>query len=185
MILCGGVAVGGAVEIVKAGIGLLDGGGIEESGGVVPDPWEQAAVEDVAGQRGFELDVADEHDDGMEAVVGKVEELFEGFDVQQVLVKRILKPVPSLVNLLGPLGLFLGTEDPAFVVLGFDHEDPGRGDDDVVDLGAALAIGPRQIDVAEGPIKLRIELLETDAAYHDFAQPALECGTGRDFEDEP
>jgi hypothetical protein len=48
--------------------------------------------------------------------------------------------------------------------LGFDHENPELGDDDVVDLGGALAVRPWQIDVAEGPVKLRIELLEPDAA---------------------
>ena len=108
---------------------------------MVFDPWEQAAIEDVSRQRGFELRVADEHDERMEAVVGKAEELLEGFDVQQVLVQRVLKPVLRLVNLLGPLALFFGAEDPAFVVLGFDYENPERGDDDVVDLGGAIAVG--------------------------------------------
>lgn len=100
-------------------------------------------------------------------------------------MQRVLEPVLRLVDLLGPLGLFLGTEDPALVVLGFDHEDAERGDDDVVDLGGALAVGPWQIDVSEGTIELRIELLETDAAYHDLAQPTLENGTGQDFQEEP
>lgn len=185
MIPRGGFAVGGSVKFVEPCIGLLDCGKIEECHRVIRDPWEQASAENVARHLSFELAVADEHDDGVKVVIGKAEEQFESLYMQRILVKRVLKPMLRLVDLLSPLGLFLVAENPAFVVLRFDHKDPELGDDDVINLGGSLAVGARQVDVAEGSVEGRIESLECHASYHAFAQPALERRTTCEFQEQP
>ncbi len=119
----GGFAVGGAVEVIELGDGFLGGGGIDEGRGVTADPWDEAVVEDVGGHGGFQLGMADEEDDGEEAVLGEGEEVHEGTDVEPVLMEGILEAVFVAVDLLGPLALVFAAEDPATVVLGFDDED--------------------------------------------------------------
>lgn len=119
----GCLAVGGAVEFIETRGGLLPCGVIKERGRMVLDPWEQAAVEDVWRHLGFELGIADEEDDGAEAVFRKTEKRHQGADVEQILMQRILEAAFLTINLLRPLALFFGAEDPAFVVLGLDDED--------------------------------------------------------------
>lgn len=87
------------------------------------DPAQKSAVEDIFGHWSFEGGVADEEDHGEEAVLRQAEELFEGADVEMVLAERVLEPFLVLGDLLGPLGILFGTEDPTAVVLRFDHED--------------------------------------------------------------
>lgn len=114
------------------------------------------------------------------------EKLVEGFDVQQVLVLRVLKPVLRLVNLRGPLALFFGTEDPAFVVFRFNDEESKGGHDDVVELGGTLAVRawpfsshPKKGDSPHGESSLRRVVLvfstphcHASSSLH-FRHPAL------------
>ena len=53
----------------------------------------------------------------------QIEELHQCFDVEFVLMERVLEFVFPAVDLLRPLGLLFTTKDPATVVLGFDHKD--------------------------------------------------------------
>ncbi len=59
----------------------------------------------------------------MKMVFWQIEKLHECFDVEFVLMQRVLEFVFLAVDLLGPLGLLFATKDPATVVLGLDHED--------------------------------------------------------------
>lgn len=109
---------------------------------------EQAGeTDDIGAEIGFEYGVAGEHDEGMKIVIGQIEQGLERLDVAVVLAQRVLEPGFLLENLLGPLALVGTAEDPAGVVLGFDDEDAGGGDQDVVNLGGA--IGGWQGDVVE------------------------------------
>lgn len=137
----GGLAVGGLAEGFEAGNRGLHGGGIEEGSGVFSDPCEQAMVEDVAGHRGFEFGPTDEEDEGMKLVFGDAEKPGEDFHMEVVLMERILEAVFGSIDLLGPLTLLFRTEDPAFVVFRLDDEDAEGGDDDMIELGGALAVG--------------------------------------------
>ena len=106
------------------------------------------------------------------------EKLVEGCDVQQVLVLRVLKLVLRLVNLRGPLALFLGTE-----------ESKG-GHDDVVELGGTLTVRgwpfsshPKKGDSPHGESSpWRVVLVSSTPQIHasssiHFRHPALPgCG---------
>jgi len=179
----GGFAVGVQLVLGACFADLTDLSGIEDRVAVVFDPGEQALIDDVCGHRGFECRVADEEDDGSECGFGKCEEVHERADVELVLVKRILEPAFLPIDLLGPLALFFVTKDPAFVVFCFDHEDAEWGNDDVVELGGALAIGTREVEVVEGAIGFGIKLCQAlgDGA---FAEPAFKAGGGEDLDDD-
>ena len=106
------------------------------------------------------------------------EKLVEGCDVQPVLVLRVLNPVLRLVNLRGPLALFLGTE-----------ESKG-GHDNVVELGGTLAVSawpfsshPKKGDSPHGESSpRRVVLVSSTPQIHasssiHFRHPALPgCG---------
>ena len=68
VIASGSLAIGGSAEGFEAGVRDPHLVRIEEGGGVIFDPRQQAAVEDVAGHRGFEFGSADEKDEGMKTV---------------------------------------------------------------------------------------------------------------------
>lgn len=145
------------------------------------DPREQAVVEYVIGHRGFELRTADEEDQGMKAVFRDAEELRQSFHMEVVLMEWILEAIFRSVDLLGPLALFLGAEDPAFVVFGLDDKDAEGGDDDVIELGGALSIRSRQIEIVELPVELRIQPIQAPAD-HPLAEPTLEGCRAKEFE---
>ncbi len=73
---------------------------------------------------------------------------------------------------LGPLALFGAAEDPAFHVLGFHHEHPIRGDDDVVDLGGAVFRG--QGDVLDQMVMIFIKEQAGEGVDNELSQVALE-----------
>ena len=120
------------------------------------DPRQQAAVEDVAGHRGFEFGSADEKDEGMKTVPREAEKLREGLHVEVMLMKRIWEAVFGPVSLLRPLALPLGAEDPASIVFRLDDENAEGLDDDMIDLGASHTVGPWQIEIAERAVKRRV-----------------------------
>ena len=64
----------------------------------------------------------------------------ETFDVFIVLAKWILELVFSAVDRLSPRRTIRVSENPAFHVLGFDHEHTERGEYDMVDLGCATCL---------------------------------------------
>lgn len=175
------LAVGGARKRVESRICLLDGGSVEQRGGAIFDPRGQAAVEDISGHGGFEFRAADEKDEGMNAVFRHAEELRQGFDMEVVLMEWILEAVLGSIDLLGPLALLFGTEDPAFVVFRFNDEDAESGHDHMVELGGALAIRAGEIDVVELAVELRIQAVQTPAD-HPLADPAFDAGRCEDFE---
>ena len=171
----GGFAVGRLAEGFEAGIREVHGVGIEEAGGVVFDPRQQAAIQDVGGHGCFELRPADEEDEGMNVILVDAQELCQGFHMEVVLMERILKAVSGPIDLLGPLPLFFGAEDPTFVVFRFDDEDAEFRNDDMVELGAAFSVRTWQIEIVELPVNLRIQSVES-AANHPFTDPPFDGG---------
>lgn len=87
------------------------------------DPITQAAIWEVVRHRGFENGVTDEDDERFEGLFRKIKEEHQGTDVELVLMERVPESLFASVDLLSPLGLFLGSKDPAFVIFGFDHAD--------------------------------------------------------------
>lgn len=140
--------------------GFFYRGWIKNDSGVVSDPREQTPVDNVGRHFGFELGLANEKDDGTKAVFRKIEKRHQGTDVEVVLMQRILKPILVAVKLLSPLLLFFGTEDPTFVVLGLDDENTIGGDDNVVDLRAALPVRAGKIEIVKMSIERRVELVQ-------------------------
>jgi hypothetical protein len=103
--------------------------------------------------------------------------------VEIVLVERILEAAFPPINLLRPLALFFRAEDPARVVFRLHHEDPERGNDHVIELGAALAVGARQVDVVENAVARGIEACQA-SGDRAFADPPLEAGGAEDFDED-
>lgn len=69
----------------------------------------------------------------------------------------VLEFVFVFVYLLGPLALVFSAKDPVGVVFGFYDEDAVGGDDEVVDLGGAGAIGSGEVEVVEEFVFFRVE----------------------------
>lgn len=86
----------------------------------------------------------------------EVQELCDSRNVLAILMNRILELVVLLVEHLGPLRGRRVREQPPFVVLRFEYEDPKPRDQDVVDLRGAIFNGQR--DVVEQVIARRGEV---------------------------
>ena len=138
-----GFAIGSSFKFCDDFEDLIHLSCIEDRVAVVFDPRAQTSVDHVGGHRGFKGRVPHEVDDGAKRGFGQCEEFHERADVKMVLVKGILKTAFLSIDLLRPLALFCITEDPAFIVFRFDHENSEWGYDDVVDLGASFAVGAR------------------------------------------
>ncbi len=139
------------------------------------DPVLQPSIENVIGHFRFEFCVSDEDENGKKMIFGKIEELHECFNVQFVLVKRILEPFFVLIDLLRPFALFFAAKNPATVVFGFDDENAEGRDDEMIDLGGSSFGRMRKIEFVKELVLCGIEIAET-AVDHFFTEPAFESG---------
>lgn len=98
--------------------------------------------------------------------------VFKRLDVAVVLPEGILELVGVPVDFLGPGRLFFPGEDPAFHVLGFDHENPVAGHDHMVDLGGAVF--NRQSHVFDQVILLFVQHDPSEGVDDELSDPAFE-----------
>jgi hypothetical protein len=178
----GGFSIRAVVDVAEDGDGPLQRGRTDARLLMVENPRGEALFENVWRHRCLELRMADEEDDGQKRLSRQAKADGEGANVEIVLVERILEGALAAVDLLCPPGLPLRTENPATVVLGLDDEDPERGDDHVVDLGGAMSIGTRQIEVVEGVVKVGVQSRQ-GSCDHCFSQPAFESAGPQKLEE--
>ena len=181
MVAGGSPSIGITAEVIEAPAGLLNSRHIEQRNGVSLDPTSQSSVDNIPWHWGFEFGVSDKEDNWKEPLLGKAEKIGERPDMKLVLMQRILETALPPIDLLSPFALFLRTEDPATIVLRLDDEDPERRDDHVVDLGGALSIGARQIEIVEVAIDRRIEPLQSPP-HLPLSQPTLDNGGLEEFD---
>lgn len=141
---------------------------IETEGAVCLEKRDQGMeVEDLRAYIGFELCVAGKDDQRMEGIQWQVgKKLLECPDVALVLVQRVLKAMPGLVEDLGPCGVVWCAKDPAGIVFGFDDEDACVGDQDMVDLRGVAVDGDG--DVVEKGVRV-VEAVGDGVRDHGFA----------------
>lgn len=137
------------------------------------DPACQASVDHIPGHGCFELRVTHETDHRFELLLGKSEEFHQCADMEMVLVERVQEAAFPPVDLLGPLALIRGSENPSTVVLCLDHKNSEAGDNDVIDLSGALRSGMRQVEVMKGMVLILRQPPES-ASHPMFSQPSLE-----------
>ena len=178
----GGFAVRAAVDLSEDGDGPLQRGRTDARLLMIENPRGEALFENIGRHRCLELRMADEKDDGKKRLSWQAKADGEGANVEIVLVERILEGALAAVDLLCPLGLALRTENPATVVLGLDDEDPERGGDHVVDLGGAMSIGTRQIEVVEGVVKVGVQAGQS-SCDHGFSEPTFESACPQKLEE--
>jgi len=94
-----------------------------------------------------------------------------------VLMQRVLKFLRVLEDLLRPIPLFCVTKDPALHVLGFHHEHPIAGHNDVIDLGGAIFGG--QGNVLDEVVAGFVEKQLRGEVDHSFAGFAFEPGCSK------
>lgn len=87
----------------------------------------------------LQLGAADEHDDGLDRLPRQAEQFGQRLGVLVVLPEGVPEPIGALAELLRPLGIPLGAEDPAAHVLRLNDEHAIARDDHMVDLRGALA----------------------------------------------
>ena len=97
-----------------------------------------------------------------------------------VLMQWVLKFLRVLEDLLRPIPLFGVTEDPALHVLGFHHEHPVAGHNDVVDLGGTVFGG--QGDVFYEVVARFVEKQLSGNVDHGFAGFAFEPGCSQNWQ---
>lgn len=100
---------------------------------------EPGKVKHPVGNVGLELCFARKDDHRLDDVGRqKVEQFPHRADMPKILDDGVLKPELPIEQDLSPAGLIRVPEDPAFVVLGFDHEDAKPRNKDVVNLSGAI-----------------------------------------------
>lgn len=120
---------------------------------------------------GFEGAAANEADHRVQMFGADAKGGFQGFEVFVVLPQWVLEFEGAFVELLRPLRLLLGAEDPAAHVLRFQHEDAVGREEDVVDLcGAVRRV---QGDVVQAAVGALIQLPMGEEAHQQFADMAL------------
>lgn len=90
-----------------------------------------------------------------------------------VLVDGVLEPGFLPVDLLCPFALVFRAEDPSTEVFGFDDEDSGGGNNDMVELGGSGSIRVRDVEIAEMPVACVIKFSEA-AVYNPLTEPSIE-----------
>lgn len=174
VIFGGGGSIGGGVEGGETFDGLIEFCWREIGLVVTFDPGEQVfKLEDVGRHVGLEGGAANEDDGRVEAMLWELEECFQGAEVKAVLTQWVLEALLAFVDLLRPLALVFGAENPPLVIFGFDDEDAVDGDDDVVDLCGALTVCSWEVEIVEAAIMCVVETME-DEANLTFPPPAFD-----------
>ena len=167
MLARGAFPIREAFVVLESRLNGLNLAGIEEGFPLPLNPKAQPPIQDVARHRRFEDGITDEDDHGLECVIGEVEEFHQGADVEPVLVQRVLEPLLSSVDLLGPLALFFTAEDPSTVVLRFHDKDAVGRNDNVIELGSPVAVRARKIKIVKDMVGRRIK------SRQSFPDPSL------------
>ena len=144
----------------------------ELNGSVTLDISDIAISHDIGRHLSFEFTFAPEHHHRNELFWGDPKEFLEHLDVPVILVHWVLEAEFFPEQALCPLSTFGIPENPPIHVLRFNDEDPEFGNDDMIDLGGAIAGLDR--DIVETDVCLFVEQQLLGEGTGSFADPTFD-----------